>query len=92
MPKDSLVTTPRTDLEVAVALLMAAITFRDLLSAMGPQVVAAMPSDLLNRVGHHRYQSAFDLLPAEIRTAAQDIVLADPDIIEARHIDAQARW
>ncbi|MFJ1653491.1 hypothetical protein ACIOC2_19300 [Streptomyces sp. NPDC088337] len=75
----------------ATALLMAAITFRDLMSSMHPTVAAAMPPDLRNRVTSHRYQDAFNRLPEHIRAAAREAVLADPDIIAARQIHAEGQ-
>ncbi|MFJ2676414.1 hypothetical protein [Streptomyces sp. NPDC087525] len=91
MPENPSASEQTASLETAVALLMAAVTFRDLLSAMGPPVVAAMPRDLLNRASHHRYQSAFDQLPADLRSQAQAIVRADPDVSAARRIDAESQ-
>ncbi len=78
-------------LDAAVSLLMAAITFRDLSDAMPPDLKTTMPADLRNRVAHHRYQGAFDQLPESIRAQATAIVFADPDIVEARRLDAEYR-
>ncbi|KOU41245.1 hypothetical protein ADK55_29040 [Streptomyces sp. WM4235] len=91
MRQDSLANDSAIDLAAAVALLMAAVTFRDLLSAMSPAAVASMPTDLLNRASHHRYQAAFDQLPADLREQAQIIVDSDPDVVAARQIDAEGR-
>lgn len=85
---DSTTTIPTADaVNAAAALLMAAITFRDLCSALHPDVLAAMPDDIRNRVNNHRYQDAFDNCAPQIRLAAHRIVDADPDIIAARAID-----
>ena len=85
---ESTTTAPTSDaVNAAAALLMAAITFRDLCSALHPEVMAQMPDDIRNRVQHHRYQEAFDSYPQRIRIAARQIVDADPDIIAARNID-----
>lgn len=88
---DSTTTVPTPDaIDAAAALLMAAITFRDLCDALHPEVMAAMPDDIRNRVSHHRYQEAFDGFSQRIRLAAQRIVDADPDIIAARALDEAA--
>jgi hypothetical protein len=71
----------------AAALLHAAILLRDLSDAMPIQVKANMPPDLLNRMMHHRYQSAFDKLPQEVAAIATTLVTSDPDAIAARLID-----
>lgn len=87
---DSTTTIPTDDaVQVAAALLMAAITLRDLCSAFSPQAMAQMPTDIRNRVTHHRYQEAFDQCSQRIQLAARRIVDADPDIIAARAIDTQ---
>jgi DNA-binding cell septation regulator SpoVG len=78
-------------LDAAVSLLTAAITFRDLCDAMRPDLFVAMPSDLRNRITSSQYQDAFDQLPERVRAQAADIVLADPDIVEARRLDAEYR-
>lgn len=77
--------------DIAVALLMAAITYSDLCEALHPKILVAMPPDLFNRISHHRYQDAFNRLPERIRAAATMEVLADPDIIAARQLDAEYR-
>lgn len=75
-----------TLVDAAAALLMAAITLRDIASAMPPGVLAACPSDIADRLMSHRYQAAFDALPARTREQARQAVDADPAIIAARQI------
>lgn len=77
------------DIQAAAdALLMAAITLRDLYGAMPPRLRATCPPDLANRIESTRYQDAFDALPAGIRAAAEAAMRADPDIVAARRIHA----
>lgn len=87
---DSTTTVPTEDaVSAAAALLMAAITFRDLCSAFHPQALAEMPDDIRHRITSPRYQEAFDQCSQRIQLAARRIVDADPDIIAARAIDTQ---
>lgn len=72
--------------DAAAELLMAAITMRDLVSAMPPAALAGMPADIRGRVTRPTYQDSFDQLPAEIRADARALVDADPDIIAARRL------
>ncbi|MFE6500756.1 hypothetical protein [Kitasatospora sp. NPDC057738] len=74
--------------DAAAALLLAAITMRDLANAMAPQVYAAMPDDIRHRVDTPNYMSAFDALPQDLKQAARLIVDGNPDIRRARRIDA----
>ncbi|MFJ6616662.1 hypothetical protein ACIQOW_03635 [Kitasatospora sp. NPDC091335] len=80
-----------TTVDAAAALLLAAITMRDLATAMPPQVYAAMPDDIRNRVDTHDYMTAFDALPQDIQLAARQVVDTNADIRQARRIDAQGR-
>jgi hypothetical protein len=77
--------------DAAAELLKAAMLLMDLMGAMPIKIQIAMPPDLLNRCMSHGYQSAFDALPAEIRARARAQALADPDVQDARRIDAQVR-
>lgn len=89
---EPMTTLPRDDLVgAAYSLLMAAILNRDLLCSMHPSVQMAMPRDIFNRLSHYHFQESFDRLPEDIREEAQALVMADPDIIEARRQDAEAR-
>jgi predicted DNA-binding transcriptional regulator AlpA len=72
--------------DAAAALLLAAITMRDLASAMSPAAFAAMPDDIRGRVVRPGYQGAFDALPEEVKVEARALVDADPDVIAARHL------
>jgi hypothetical protein len=74
--------------DAAAELLKAAILLRDMLSAMPIKMMVGIPPDILNRMTDYRYQSAFDALPADIRERATAQALADPDVQEARRIDA----
>ncbi|MEU1284925.1 hypothetical protein [Kitasatospora sp. NPDC005856] len=75
--------------DAAAALLLAAITMRDLAAAMAPHVYAAMPDDIRHRVDTPDYTAAFDALPQDIKQAARRIVDTNPDIRRARRIDAE---
>ncbi|MFJ8054933.1 helix-turn-helix transcriptional regulator [Streptomyces sp. NPDC096142] len=72
--------------DAAAALLLAAITMRDLASAMPPAVFTSMPDDIRGRVVRHSYQGAFDALPADVQAEARAMVDADPDVIAARRL------
>ena len=76
---------------IAAELLMAAITMRDVATGMHPEVFAEMPPDIRGRVTRPTYQMAFDGLPHDVQIAARALVDADPDIVEARRIDAEFR-
>lgn len=76
--------------DAAAALLLAAITMRDLVSAFHPEAMATMPDDIRGRVTRPSYQGAFDALPADIQEEARALVLADPDVVAARRLDASA--
>ncbi|NUP52337.1 MAG: AlpA family phage regulatory protein [Catenulispora sp.] len=87
MPPTDVPTSSRTELvDAAAALLIAAITFRDIVSAFDPQALAEMPDDIRGRVTRPDYQEAFDRLPVDIRAEARALVDADPDIIAAREL------
>lgn len=75
----------------AAELLKAAIVLRDLVGAMPMSVRAGTPPDIMRRCAAYSYQGAFDALPARIREAATALALADPDVQEARRIDAEGR-
>jgi hypothetical protein len=79
------------EVQAAYALLMAAILNRDLVGAMPPAAYQRMPGDIKRRLNSHIYQEAFDALPEDVRVAAEALTLADPDVAEARSIDAEAR-
>ncbi|MBQ0827685.1 helix-turn-helix transcriptional regulator [Streptomyces tagetis] len=87
---DMPIASPATDraalIDAAAALLLAAITMRDLASAMAPAAFTSMPDDIRGRVMRHGYQQAFDRLPADVRAEAHALVDADPDIIAARNL------
>lgn len=78
-------------IEAAVALRLAAIILRDIADAMPPQAFVSMPDDIRRRLMHHRYEDAFMALPQEIRAVAETLVMADPDLIEARRVDSESR-
>lgn len=71
----------------AAELLLAAITMRDLASAMPHALYAAMPDDLHQRLVHHGYQAAFDALPHDVQAQARAVVDANPAVIAARGLD-----
>jgi hypothetical protein len=71
-------------IDAAFALLMAAITMRDLVSAMPPAVYKAMPDGLRGRMARPDYEQAFEQFPPDIRAVARALVEADPDIIVPR--------
>ncbi|GAQ52086.1 helix-turn-helix transcriptional regulator [Streptomyces acidiscabies] len=73
-------------IDAAAALLLAAITMRDLASAMSPVVFASMPDDIRGRVTRPSYQGAFDALPEDVKAEARALVDADPDVIAARNL------
>ena len=77
--------------DLAFAALQAAILCRDMLSAMPLQMQMAMPPDLMNRLTATWYQGAFDRLPAATQEVVRQRVLADPNIIAARRLDAEHR-
>jgi hypothetical protein len=72
--------------QAAYALQMAAILNRDIVDAIPHGAWQAMPRDIRRRLLSHFYQEAFNALPEDIRVAAEALVDADPDIIEARAI------
>ncbi|MFD8805595.1 helix-turn-helix transcriptional regulator [Streptomyces sp. NPDC059597] len=72
--------------DAAAALLLAAITMRDLVSDMPRPAFAAMPDDIRGRVTRPSYQEAFNALPRDVQAQARAIVDADPDIIAARSL------
>lgn len=72
--------------DAAAALLLAAITMRDLASDMPRAAFASMPDDIRNRITRHSYQGAFDQLPADVQAEARALVDADPDIVAARNL------
>jgi hypothetical protein len=75
--------------DAAAALLTAAITFRDIVSAFDPRALAEMPPDIKGRVTRPDYQQAFDRLPADIRSEARALVDVDPDIVAARAVGSE---
>lgn len=79
----------QAQVQAAYALLMAAILNRDLVGAMAPRAWESMPRDLRRRLQSHMYQAAFNALPEDVRVAAEALVKADPDVTEAREIDAR---
>ncbi|MFG2780799.1 GIY-YIG nuclease family protein [Streptomyces prunicolor] len=72
--------------DAAAALLLAAITMRDLASAMSPAAFASMPDDIRGRVVRPGYQGAFDALPERVKVEARALVDADPDVVAARSL------
>jgi hypothetical protein len=74
--------------DAAAALLIAAITFRDIVSAFDPRALAEMPDDIRGRVTRPDYQNAYNRLPADVQAEARALVDRDPDVIAARAIDA----
>lgn len=73
-------------IDVAAALLAAAILNRDLVGSMPPKLLADMPSDLRNRLQSPRYQESFELLPSDIQAEAKALVDRDPDVVAARRL------
>jgi predicted DNA-binding transcriptional regulator AlpA len=87
MPPTEVPTVSRAELvDAAAALLIAAITFRDIVDAFDPRALAEMPSDIRGRVTRPDYQEAFDRLPADVRSEARALVDADLDIVAARNL------
>lgn len=87
MPPTNVLTASRAELvEAAAALLIAAITFRDIVSAFDPRALAEMPEDIRGRVTRPDYQDAFDRLPADVQADARALVDVDPDIVAARSL------
>lgn len=76
-------------IDAAAALLIASITFRDIVSAFDPRALAEMPPDIRGRVTRPDYQEAFDRLPVDIQSEARELVDRDPDVIAARAIDQE---
>lgn len=75
-----------TLVDVAAELLLAAITLRDLSSAMSPAAFSSMPDDIRGRVMRTTYQGAFEALPEDVKAEARASVDADPDVIAARNL------
>ncbi|WP_240812566.1 helix-turn-helix domain-containing protein [Streptomyces sp. DASNCL29] len=87
MPPTAPPDTGRAELiDAAAALLLAAITMRDLASAMPRAAFASMPDDIRGRIARPVYQGAFDALPADVQAEARALVDADPDVIAARRL------
>ena len=81
----------QSQVQAAYALQMAAILNRDLVDAIPHGAWQTMPRDIRRRLLSHVYQTAFDALPEDIRLAAEALVNADPDVVEARRVDAASR-
>lgn len=87
MPTANVSTASRAELvDAAAALLIAAITFRDIVSAFDPRALAEMPADIRGRVTRSDYQEAFNRLPVDVQAEARARVDVDPDIVAARSL------
>ena len=75
----------------ASSLLRAAILLRDIVSAAPGSLLQGMPEDISMRLIATQYQDTFDRLPEDVKVEATELAMADPWLIEARRIDAEAQ-